>query len=93
MDLSLRTKPARLCLSRLEMTEFSRMSRIPKIPVARRSSVSRAKLFLIFQEVFSEKSRKTEKKRPVQLFLARMFIIMVLPSPSEETSDPEKFLW
>ena len=36
-----------LHLSRLEMVAFSRILSIPKIPVARRSSVSRAKPFLI----------------------------------------------
>ena len=47
MDFELSTKPKRLCLLRLEMTVFSRMFRIEKIPVARRSSVRSAKRFLI----------------------------------------------
>ena len=46
MDLLLK-KPKRICFFRLEMTVFSRMFSMAKMPVARRSSVSREKPFLM----------------------------------------------
>ena len=46
MDFSLKAIPF-LCFLRLDITVFSLMFRIPKIPVARRSSVSMAKPFLM----------------------------------------------
>ena len=47
IELSLKYKPAFLCFFKLEITVFSRIFKIPKIPVARLSSVRRANPFLI----------------------------------------------